>query len=127
MEDVIEHEPDWVPLKVKEMFVPYFVMGLYCNFAVLILLGELLVSHVTETYKIEKYSLVFCGLVACMWMTCLNLLFFCITSVTNDFEWRLNESGKWKAYAVLGYGAITSVLFFMGCLVKYFGSILGNL
>ena len=121
MEDVIEFEPDWVPLKVKEMFVPYFVLGLYCNFAVLILLWDLLVSRVTETYRIEKYSLVFCGLVECLSMTCLNLLFFCLTSVTNNFEWRLNESGKWKAYAILGYGAVTSVLFLMGCLVKYFG------
>ena len=43
--------------------------------------------------------------------------------MTNDFDidWELAGSRKSKAYGILGYGSVTSYLFIIGCLVKYFG------
>ena len=122
-EDVIEYEPDWIPMKVNEIFRSYLLLGLYWSIALLLTLGELLFSQETETYRIKKYCLVFCGLLTCLYVTCFNLFIFGLNSFTNDFkiDWRSAGSGKWKAYAILAFGAVTSVLFFIGCLVKYFG------
>ena len=63
------------------------------------------------------------GLIACLYVTGLDFFIFTILTMTNDFDidWELAGNRKSKAYGIFGYGAVTSFLFIIGCLVKYFG------
>ena len=38
-----------------------------------------------------------------------------------EINWELGEDNKAYAYAMLGYGAVTSYIFIVGCLIKYIG------
>ena len=78
-----------------------------------------------DNHVVKKYSLIFSGLLACLYVTGLNFFIFTILTMTNDFDidWELAGSRKSKAYGILGYGAVTSYLFIISCLVKYFGNL----
>ena len=106
---------------LSELFMPLLILGLFCSIALPLTLGELLMSP--DNHIVKKYSLVFSGLLACLYVTGLNLFIFTIVTMTNDFkiDWELAENRILKAYAILGYGGATSYLFLIGCLVKYFG------
>ena len=112
---------DWVPMDLSELFMPHLIMGLFISIALPLTLGELLMSP--DNHVVKKYSLIFSGLLACLYVTGLNFFIFTILTMTNDFDidWELAGSRKSKAYGILGYGAVTSYLFIIGCLVKYFG------
>ena len=43
-----------------------------------------------------------------------------------EINWELGVENKAYAYAMLGYGAVTSYIFIVGCLIKYIGG-RGNL
>ena len=53
-----------------------------------------------------------------------NLYLFIVLSTKNNFEidWEVAVNRKVLAYLLWGYGAVTSYLFIVGCLVKYLGS-----
>ena len=112
---------DWLPMDLSELFMPHLILGLFCSIALPLTLGELLMSP--DNHIVKKYSLVFSGLLACLYVTILNLFIFTIVSMTNDFkiDWELADNRILRAYAILGYGGATSYLFLIGCLVKYFG------
>ena len=76
-----------------------------------------------DNHVVKKYSLIFSGLLACLYVTGLNLFIFTILAMTNDLkiDWELAESRILRAYAILGYGGAMSYLFLIGCLVKYIG------
>ena len=76
-----------------------------------------------DNHVVKKYSLIFSGLLACLYVTGLDFFIFTILTMTNDFDidWELAGNRKSKAYGIFGYGAVTSFLFIIGCLVKYFG------
>ena len=114
-------DKDWLPMDLSELFMPLLVLGLFCSIALPLTLGELLMSP--DNHIVKKYSLVFSGLLACLYVTGLNLFIFTIVTMTNDFkiDWELAENRILRAYAILGYGGATSYLFIIGCLVKYFG------
>ena len=106
---------------LSELFMPLLILGLFCSIALPLTLGELLMSP--DNHIVKKYTLVFSGLLACLYVTGLNLFIFTIVTMTNDFkiDWELAENRMSRAYAILGYGGATSYLFLIGCLVKYFG------
>ena len=108
-------------MDLSELFMPLLTLGLFCSIALPLTLGELLMSP--ENHLVKKYSLVFSGLLACLYVTGLNFFIFTIVTMTNDFkiDWELAENRMLRAYAILGYGGATSYLFIIGCLVKYFG------
>ena len=109
---------------LSELFIPLLTLGLFCSVALSLTLGELLMSP--DNHIVKKYSLVFSGLLACLYVTGLNLFIFTIVTMTNDFkiDWELAENRILRAYAILGYGGATSYLFLIGCLVKYLGILL---
>ena len=129
-------------MKVDEIFIPHLILGLYCSIALPMTLWELLISP--QKHHVKKYSLVFSGLFTCLYVSCFNIYILAVLSLkeidkrkilieslglVNSFlsifdleiDWELAESRKLNAYVILGYGAVMSLLFFMGCLVKYFG------
>ena len=112
---------DWLPMNLSELFTPLLLVGLFCSIALPLTLGELLMSP--DNHIVKKYSLVFSGLLACLYVTGLNFFIFTILTMTNDFDidWELAGRRILRAYAILGYGGAMSYLFLIGCLVKYFG------
>ena len=38
-----------------------------------------------------------------------------------EIDWKLGVENKAYAYAMLGFGAVTSYIFIVGCLIKYIG------
>ena len=108
-------------MDLSQLFMPLLLVGLFCSIALPLTLGELLMSP--DNHVVKKFSLIFSGLLACLYVTGLNFFIFTILTMTNDFDidWELAGSRKSKAYGILGYGAVTSFLFIIGCLVKYFG------
>ena len=108
-------------MDLSRLFMPLLLVGLFCSIALPLTLGELLMSP--DNHVVKKYSLIFSGLLACLYVTGLNFFIFTILTMTNDFDidWELAGSRKSKAYGILGYGTVTSFLFVIGCLVKYFG------
>ena len=114
-------DKDWLPMDLSELFMPLLTLGLFCSIALPLTLGELLMSP--DNHIVKKYTLVFSGLLACLYVTGLNLFIFTIVTMTNDFkiDWELADNRILRAYAILGYGGAMSYLFIIGCLVKYFG------
>ena len=112
---------DWLPMVLSVLFMPLLTLGLFCSIALPLTLGELLMSP--DNHIVKKYSLVFSGLLACLYVTGLNFFIFTILTMTNDFDidWELAGRRILRAYAILGYGGAMSYLFLIGCLVKYFG------
>ena len=53
----------------------------------------------------------------------MNLGFFALLAMNNDLEinWELAVSRQKIALTILGFGAVTSHLFTIGCLVKFLG------
>ena len=129
-------------MKVDEIFIPHLILGLYCSIALPMTLWELLISP--QKHHVKKYSLVFSGLFTCLYVSCFNIYILAVLSLkeidkskilieslglVNSFlsifdleiDWELAESRKFLAFGILGYGSIMSVIFLVGCLVKYFG------
>ena len=108
-------------MDLSQLFMPLLLVGLFCSIALPLTLGELLMSP--DNHVVKKYSLIFSGLLACLYVTGLNFFIFTILAMTNDLEidWDLAENRILRAYAILGYGGAMSYLFIIGCLVKYFG------
>ena len=110
-------------MDLSQLFMPLLLVGLFCSIALPLTLGELLMSP--DNHVVKKYSLIFSGLLACLYVTGLNFFIFTILTMTNDFDidWELAGSRKSKAYGIMGYGTVMSYLFIIGCLVKYFGNL----
>ena len=108
-------------MDLSQLFMPLLLVGLFCSIALPLTLGELLMSP--DNHVVKKYSLIFSGLLACLYVTGLNFFIFTILAMTNDLkiDWELAESRILRAYAILGYGGAMSYLFLIGCMVKYFG------
>ena len=128
--------------KISTLRWKRLILGAYCSIALPLTLWELLLSP--EKHPIKKYSLVFSGLFACLLVIGVNFNIFLALALreidensnTNEnvdflssfllifdleIDWELAESRKFMAFGILGYGSIMSVIFLVGCLVKYFG------
>ena len=114
-------DSDLQPLGIEDFQLQFIFLGGFCSIALLINLGELLLSP--DNFYMKKYKLVLCGLAGCLYVACVNLGVFLILVLTNDLEinWELAEGRKDVAFTILGFGAVTSFLFTIGCLVKYLG------
>ena len=121
-----------------DLQLPFLLLIAYCSVALLVYLGELLVSP--SHFYIREYKLVFCGLLGCLSVTFVNLCLFMALLFRSEGEqdwviawdvfgiktereinWELGVENKAYAYAMLGYGAVTSYIFIVGCLIKYIG------
>ena len=103
------------------MQLPFLILGATCSYALLVYLGELLASP--DHFYIKNYKLCLCGLLGCLYVSFVDLGVLVVTFLGNDLEidWVKAEGKKDTAYAIIGYGAVTSYLFMIGCLVKYIG------
>ena len=110
-------------LGIVHFQLQFLILGAFCSFALIVYLGELLASP--DHFYIKKYKLCFCGLSGCLYVTCINLGVLTATLIRSDLEinWAMAEIRKETAYVILGYGAVTSYLFIIGCLIKYLGFI----
>ena len=112
---------------MTDFHLPFLILGAFCSIGLLVNLWELLISP--DNFYIKKYKLVLCGLTGCLYVTCVNLSVFTILAVKNDedgvmgytIDWELVDQRKEIVYAILGFGAVTSYLFIVGCLVKCVG------
>ena len=126
-------DSDWQPLGIEDFHLPFLILGAFCSIGLLVNLWELLISP--DNFYIKKYKLVLCGLTGCLYVTCVNLSVFTISVVQNvgemdlETEWSLGYAIDWEkaesrkeiAFAILGFGAVTSYLFIVACLVKCLG------
>ena len=64
------------------------------------------------------------GLFACFYVTCCNLFFFSTVLVDFDYEidYSLLESNKEVPMAILGFGAVTSIVFLFIAMIKTLGN-----
>ena len=118
---------------LEDFHLQFLILGAFCSIGLLVNLWELLISP--DNFYIKKYKLVLCGLTGCLYVTCVNLSVFTILVVKKvgeldletelaigyTIDWEMAESRKEIAFAILGFGAVTSYLFIVGCLVKYLG------
>ena len=112
----------WEPLQLGDFALPHLYLGVYSVCTMLAVLKELLTCP--EHPYIKGYRLVFYGLLSTLLFTLFNLYLFTVLSMKNSFEidWEVAVNRKVLAYMLWGYGAITSYLFIVGCLVKYLGT-----
>ena len=111
----------WEPLQLGDFALPHLYLGVYSVCAMLVFLKELLTGP--EHPYMKGYRLVFYGLSSTILFTLFNLYLFIVLSTKNSFEidWEVAVNRKVLAYMLWGYGAVTSYLFIVGCLVKYLG------
>ena len=109
------------PLGIEDLQLQFLAFAAFCSIGLIVNLGELLVSP--DTFYLSGYRLVLCGLVGCLSLTCINIGVFLSLVVKNDLtiDWKLAASRKTILYGILGCGAVTSLLFTVGCLIKYLG------
>ena len=111
----------WEPLQLGDFALPHLYLGVYSVCAMLVFLKELLTGP--EHHFVKGYRLVYYGLLITLLFTLFNLYLFIVLSTKNNFEidWEVVVNRKVLAYLLWGYGAVTSYLFIVGCLVKYLG------
>ena len=111
----------WEPLQLGAFALPHLYLGVYSVCTILAFLKELLTCP--EHPYIKGCRLVFYGLSSTLLFTLFNLYLFTVLSMNNSFEidWEVAVNRKLLAYMLWGYGAVTSYLFIVGCLVKYLG------
>ena len=111
----------WEPVELGDFALPHLYLGVYSVCTMLAFLKELLTAP--EHPYIKGYRLVFYGLLSTLLFTLFNLYLFIVLSTKNSFEidWEVAVNRKVLAYMLWGYGAVTSYLFIVGCLVKYLG------
>ena len=112
----------WEPLQLGDFALPHLYLGVYSVCTMLAFLKELLTSP--EHPYIKGYRLVSYGLLSTLLFTLFNLYLFVVLSTKNSFviDWEVAVNRKVLAYLLWGYGAVTSYLFIVGCLVKYLGT-----
>ena len=113
----------WEPLQLGAFAIPHLYLGVFSVCTMLEFLNELLTGP--EHPYIKGYCLAFCGLLSTLLFTLFNFYLFTVLSMTNDFEidWNVAANRKVLAYLLWGYGAVTSYLFIVSCLVKYLGTL----
>ena len=117
----------WEPLQLGDFALPHLYLGVFSVCAMLVFLKELLTGP--EHHFVKGYRLVYYGLLITLLFTLFNLYLFIVLSTKNSFEidWEVAVNRKVLAYLLWGYGAVTSYLFIVGCLVKYLGILVCHL
>ena len=117
----------WPPLQVGDFGLPHIYLGVFSVCAMVAHLWELLTGP--EHPHIKGYSLVFIGLLSCLLFTLFHFYLFTVLALTNDYEidWEAAANRKFYAYGLWGYGAFSSFLFVIGCMVKYLGILVCHL
>ena len=113
----------WQSLQLGDFALPHLYLGAFSIYALLVSLKELLTGTEKPVNLMKAYSLVFKGLFSALIYTLFNFYIFTVLALKNDFEidWELAEKRKLLAYLLLGYGAVSSYIFIVCCLLKYFG------
>ena len=116
-----DDQTEMEPLGIEDFQLQFLALAAFCSIGLIVNLGELLVSQ--DTFYLSGYRLVLCGLVGCLSVTCLNIGVFVSLVVKDDLsiDWKLAASRKTIAYGICGFGAVTSLVFIVGCLIKYLG------
>ena len=111
----------WEPLELGDFALPHLYLGVFSVYALLVFLKEVLTGP--EHHFVKGYRLVYYGLLIALFFNLFNLYLFIVLSMNNDFDvdWVKAFNRKGSAYMLWGYGAVTSYLFIVGCLVKYLG------
>ena len=111
----------WEPLQLGDFALPHLYLGVFSLCTMLVFLKEFLTGP--EHHFVKGYSLVYYGLLITLFFNLFNLYLFIVLSMKNDFEidWEVAVNRKVLAYMLWGYGAVTSYIFIVGCLVKYLG------
>ena len=111
----------WEPLELGDFALPHLYLGVFSVYALLVFLKEVLTGP--EHHFVKGYRLVYYGLLIALFFNLFNLYLFIVLSTENNFEvdWEVAVNRKGLAYALWGYGAVTSYIFIVGCLVKYLG------
>ena len=109
------------PLQLGDFALPHLYLGVFSVCAMLVFLKELLTGP--KHHFVKGYRLVYYGLLTTLLFTLFYLYLFTVLSMKNSFEidWEVAVNRKVLAYMLWGYGAVTSYLFVVGCLVKYLG------
>ena len=117
----------WEPLQLGAFAIPHLYLGVFSVCTMLVFLKELLTGP--DHPHIKGYRLTFFGLLSTLLFTLFNLYLFIVLSMNNDFEidWKVAVNRRGLAYILWGYGAVTSYLFIVGCLVKYLGILVCHL
>ena len=118
-------DSNWPGLGIEDCYFQFLLLVPGCSIGLLLYLWELLTSP--DNFFKSKYRLVLCGLTGSLSITCMNIVCVSVRAIqgSNWDDWTIIEeeveSTRTRAYLILGFGAVSSYFFTIGCLVRFLG------